>query len=67
MEFKKCVRCGSFFVTAGDVCQSCEPKDNLDMVKFRDYIEFSHENSADIISINTGINIRNVNRYLNML
>lgn len=67
MEFKKCARCGSFFVTDGDVCQNCQPKDNLDMVKFRDYIEASCENSADVISINTGINIRNVNRYLNML
>ncbi len=67
MEFKKCVRCGAFFVTEGDVCQNCMPKDRLDMVKFRDYIENNQDVdiSADNISVNTGISIRNVNRYLN--
>ena len=65
MEFKKCVRCGSFFVTNGEVCQNCAPKDRLDILKFNDYIESNLDNSADIISINTGISLRNVNRYLN--
>lgn len=64
MEFKKCVRCGSFFVTDGDVCQNCMPKDRLERLKFEDYIENNSGNSADIISINTGISTRNVNRYL---
>lgn len=64
MEFKKCVRCGSFFVTEGDVCQNCMPKDKLDRFKFQDYIENNVEISASDISINTGISIRNVNRYL---
>ena len=65
MEFKKCVRCGSFFVTAGDVCQNCMPKDKLDMMKFQSYVENNSEDSASTISLNTGINLRNVNRYLN--
>lgn len=64
MEFKKCVRCGSFFVTEGDVCQNCMPKDKLDRFKFQDYIENNVDVSANDISINTGISIRNVNRYL---
>ena len=64
MEFKKCVRCGSFFVTEGDVCQNCMPKDKLDRFKFQDYIENNVDVSANDISINTGISMRNVNRYL---
>ncbi len=65
MEFKKCVRCGSFFVTDGDVCQNCMPKDKLDIMKFQNYIENNANDSANTISLNTGINLRNVNRYLN--
>ena len=64
MEFKKCVRCGSFFVTEGDVCQNCMPKDKLDRFKFQDYIENNVDVSANDISINTRISMRNVNRYL---
>ena len=64
MEFKKCARCGSFFVTEGDVCQNCMPKDKLDRFKFQDYIENNVDVSANDISINTGISMRNVNRYL---
>lgn len=65
MEFKKCVRCGSFFVSDGNVCQNCMPKDKLDIMKFNDYIDSTLDNSADSISINTGISLKNVNRYLN--
>ncbi len=65
MEFKRCVRCGTFFVTDGDVCQNCMPKDRLDIVKFKDYVENNTNASADSISINTGISVKNVNRYLN--
>jgi len=42
MEFKKCVRCGSFFVSEGDVCQNCMPKDRLDIIKFKLPIEESN-------------------------
>lgn len=65
MEFKKCVRCGSFFVTDGDVCQNCMPKDRLEHLKFQSYIDNNIQDTADTISLNTGISIRNVNRYLN--
>ena len=65
MEFKKCVRCGSFFVTDGDVCQNCMPKDRLEHLKFQNYIDNNLQDTADTISLNTGISIRNVNRYLN--
>lgn len=65
MEFKKCIRCGSFFVTEGEICQNCTPKDRLDIIKFNNYIENNVGETATNISINTGINIKNVNRYLN--
>lgn len=65
MEFKRCVRCGSFFVTEGEVCQNCMPKDRLDMVRFKDYVENTTGNyTAEGIAINTGISVKNVNRYL---
>lgn len=64
MNFRKCERCGSFFVTGGDVCQNCMPKDRLDIMSFQDYIERTSDSSADSISINTGISLKNVNRYL---
>lgn len=66
MEFKKCVRCGSFFVTEGEVCQNCMPKDRFEMGKFKDYMESnSGDTTIDNISVNTGISTRNVSRYLN--
>ena len=65
MEFKRCVRCGGFFVTEGDVCGVCMPKDRLDMYKFNDYTQNTQDMSADSISVNTGISLKNVNRYLN--
>ena len=65
MEFKRCARCGTFFVTDGDVCQNCMPKDRLDIVKFKDYVENNTNATPDSISINTGISVKNVNRYLN--
>ena len=40
------------------------PKDKLDRFKFQDYIENNVDVSANDISINTGISMRNVNRYL---
>ena len=64
MEFKKCERCGSFFVTDGVVCHNCMPKDRLDIAKFNDFVQNNIDFSADSISINTGISLKNVNRYL---
>ena len=67
MEFKKCARCGCFFVTDGEVCASCMPKDRLDLYKLQTYLEESKNFSVDCISINTGISSRNVERYLGYL
>ena len=64
MEIKKCVRCGSFFVTDGEVCGNCVPKDKLDIFKLKNYFEENSNSSVETISINTGISTRNVERYL---
>ena len=29
MEFKKCTRCGNFYVSEGNVCPRCTAKDNM--------------------------------------
>lgn len=65
MEFKRCARCGCFFVTEGEVCSSCAPKDRLDIFKVKNYFEENSDNSIDTISINTGVSTKNVARYLN--
>ena len=67
MEFKKCARCGCFFVTDGEVCSNCMPKDRLDIFKLQTYLEESKNNSVDTIAINTGISTKNVERYLEYL
>jgi len=64
MEFKKCARCGNFYVTDGEVCNNCLPKDKLDIFKLKNYFEENSASSIDTISINTGISTRNVERYL---
>lgn len=65
MEFKKCDRCGCFFTTSDNVCQNCMPRDNFELSKLRNYFnENINANSIQDISINTGISVKNLNRYL---
>ena len=66
MDFKKCKRCGTFFMSGNDVCPNCQPKDIYEMSKLRNY--FENENCSNVfntISIDTGIISKNLNRYLN--
>ena len=64
MNFKKCSRCGCFFVSNGDVCPNCQPKDNFEMSKLRNFLEETEINcSMENISYNTGISMQNLNRY----
>ena len=64
MEFKKCNRCGNFYVSEGNVCPKCTPKDNLELSTFKNYIEENGYNSIDNISTATGISEKNLNRFL---
>ena len=66
MEFNKCSRCGNFFVSNDDVCPKCKTKDTLEFETFKSYIaENGVNNNLDILSSETGISLKNINRYLN--
>ena len=65
MEFKKCERCGSFYLSESNICENCSPKDNFELSKLRNYFEGDiQSNSIDSISVDTGISVKNLNRYL---
>ena len=65
MEFKKCTRCGNFYVTEGNVCPRCVAKDNMEFSTFKTYIkENGLIGSIDTISGKTGISEKNINRFL---
>lgn len=65
MEFKKCERCGCFFLSESTVCENCMPKDTFEMSKLRNYFDGeNYSSSINSISIDTGISVKNLNRYL---
>ncbi len=65
MEFKKCERCGSFFISNSTVCENCTPKDTLEKSKLKNYFESeNYSNTINSISVDTGISEKNLNRYL---
>ena len=65
MEFKKCNRCGNFYVSEGQVCSKCAPKENCEYSTFKSYVE---ENGIDTQINNmagqTGISPKNLNRFI---
>lgn len=66
MELKKCKRCGCFFMSNNEVCPSCQPKDIYEMSKLKNYFETENcSNVLNSISVDTGITLKNLNRYLN--
>ena len=44
MEFNRCSRCGSFYVSEGNVCPKCSTKDGYEFKTFTNYIK---ENGLD--------------------
>lgn len=66
MDFKKCHRCGGFFVAEGHVCPKCSPKDHLELATFKNYIEENGVSSVEAMSIGTGISTKNINRFINI-
>ena len=64
MEFKKCLRCGSFFISDNDVCCNCQSKDRIDIAKLNSILDETSFNSVQDLSIASGININNLNRYI---
>ena len=65
MNFKKCNRCGCFFMADSSVCPNCEPKDQCEMSQLKNFFE---ENTSQInidnLSSSTGISVKNLNRFL---
>ena len=65
MEFKKCMRCGCFYMSDNDVCCKCESKDRLDIAKLNTLLEENVSyNSIQDLSIASGISINNLNRFI---
>ena len=65
MEFNRCSRCGSFYLSQDSVCPKCLAKDNLEFSTFKNYIEENGlNNSLNDISDQTGISPKNLNRFL---
>lgn len=67
MEFKKCERCGCFFTSENMVCFNCIQKDKAEINKLKNYFDINpsiEANNLNIISIQTGISEKNLNRYI---
>ena len=65
MELNRCSRCGAFYITSNDVCPKCEPKDACEQLKLKNFLaENDAPSSIEILSSNTGISVKNLNRYL---
>lgn len=69
MNFNKCERCGCFFSTDNSTCPSCSTKDNMEMHTLKNYLitnSISENISTNVSSISyeTGISIKNLNRFL---
>ena len=65
MELKRCPRCGNFYNSDLNVCQDCKINENLDVSKLKGYIDQYGMNApTEEMAINTGVNVKNINRYL---
>ena len=65
MEFKKCARCGSFFISDNSICCHCEPKDRVDLYKLNSFItEEPVVSSITDLSLRTGVSTTTLNRFI---
>ena len=65
MDFKKCSRCGNFYISSGNVCPKCSTKESFEFSTFKSYIEENGlGDSVDEISGKTGISVKNLNRFI---
>ncbi len=65
MEFKKCVRCGCFFMSNNDVCCKCETKDRQDIYKLNTIIDTDFNiTNLECLSASSGISITNLTRLI---
>lgn len=65
MELNRCSRCGNFYAAEGNVCPKCSTKDGFEFSTFKSYVnENGLENSLNTISNDTGITVKNLNRFM---
>ena len=65
MNLNKCERCGCFFASNNEVCPNCLSKDETDIAKLKNFLSETEDSiSIEDLSLNTGISINNVNRFL---
>ena len=65
MNFKRCNRCGNFFMSDNDICYDCRIKDKADIAKLNNIlINTSGINSINELSENSGVNPTNINRFI---
>ncbi len=65
MELNRCSRCGNFYVAEGNVCPKCSTKDGFEFSAFKSYVqENGFKNSLNTISNDTGISVKNLNRFV---
>lgn len=65
MNFNKCARCGCFYITSGDVCPSCAPKDKSDISKLSSYlVDAESAITVNELASATGVSKRNISRYI---
>ena len=66
MELNKCSRCGAFFVSGNNVCPNCEVKDSAEIFKLKSFLEENDYAGSSIedLSCDTGISVKNLNRFL---
>ena len=65
MEFNKCSRCCNFYISNDLVCPKCKAKDAFEFETFQSYIqENGLTQNLDTISSQTGISVKNLNRFL---
>ncbi len=65
MEFKKCVRCGCFFISDNDVCCNCESRDKMDLAKLNSILDDNYNiGSIQDLANLSGVNINNLNRFI---
>ena len=65
MDFNKCSICGNFYLSTGNVCPKCSTKDGFEFSTFKSYIqENGLTESLDTISGQTGISVKNLNRFM---
>ena len=66
MELNKCTRCGCFFYSNAIVCPACEQKDENDIIILKDFFNENEASSIDDLSYQTGISVKNLNRFMEL-